>query len=201
MRNTTLIILGVLIIAVVFYFLVWKDMSTKTTPVEGGEQSEPKPKAGPELITPSGASMQLGARSVKIDRDHTAIGQNPSSYYANLSEGNAPGKNVLTSKQQVYPAIHFEVSFNDTCSPYIWYRSTLYKLLGSETDSQGNKTCYYRYDASIFPSELRMQLPFGKTDCSNYKYYVSGIEYVHKETKVETSNSLGALVYCYYTKK
>lgn len=201
MKNTGVIFLFLVVAALLYaaYYFVIKNKSTSTD--DGITiQSEPKPvhvetNIGEGDITPSVSG------SILVNSSEISTAQSPSTYFNSLTDKNVSSHNVLSFQAAHTPLIHFTSSFTGTCSQYVWYQRSMYVFVSSKSDNNGNKTCYYKFDKSIFPSQIKVKASVVSDNCSVFKYYISGIEYRFIDQKTE---SIGLGMYnkfCVYQKQ
>lgn len=152
----------------------------------------PAPVATP-VITPLGKGSTL--ITTGASQDTTQFG------YA-IKEGNLASYNLLTSAGSNPKLIHFTVPFNQTCYASIWYKSWLYYYRGFTQDANtGMKTCYYGTDKNRMWKELLVQTPVSGT-CSNFKLYLSGVEYRFTEIRlIGIDQYIGNVNFCVYKKQ
>lgn len=94
--------------------------------------------------------------------------------------------NILTSAGSNPTKIHYVTGFSSPCPQYIWYKNWFYSFRGTQTNDNGNKTCYYGINKSDLPNEIKVTIPNGQTQCKNFKLYISGVEYKFSERKFES---------------
>lgn len=173
MKTVFYIILAVIIIlAAAAIYLFYKNKKSNS----GNANTTP----GLGNATPLPATILLGQNSSQVSISDITATQGAS--FDNITEASLPSFNVLTSPGSNPGKIHFVVSFNTTCAPFVWYKNWLYSYLGSTQDTvSGNKTCYYGINSAKLPAELLVD-PTG-TSCQNFKLYISGIEYKYDSIK------------------
>jgi hypothetical protein len=133
----------------------------------------------------------LGIHSLQVNESDASAG---SLAFTGLAESNLAVFNILGAAVAVKPFIHFTTNFSNTCPQYVWYSKALYRYIGTVTNTSGIKTCYYKFDKAIFPSELKVMV--SALPCSAFKYYLSGVEYAYSGS--ETKQGLN---YCIYKKQ
>lgn len=162
--------------------------------VKNSDNTLAPPAEGNAIINPS-------IKSYTVHESATTPAPNPVLFLNNITNANIGSFNIFTSAGSNFEFINFTTQFNKQCPQYVWYKHWLYSFVASTTDANtGNKTCYYKVDKSVFPTELKIQTP--NSQCSNFKFYTSGVEYKFLEIRVETPNPLSTpITYCVYTKQ
>lgn len=146
--------------------------------------------------TPVPLPLGTGSTSVNIADTAQAVIN-----YTGMTEDNISSYNVLTSAGSNPNRIHYVTGFSSQCPQYVWYKNWLYSYRGTESDQNGNKTCYYGIDKSVLPASLEIQILTSNT-CTNFKVYVSGIEYKYDKTIQKPATlSSGMKSYCVYVKQ
>lgn len=135
----------------------------------------------------------IGFRSTKVNESDTAsvsLG-----VFNQLAEATVSSFNILASPVKVTTFIHYETNFSNGCPQYIWYQQALYTKIGEKIDStSGIKTCYYGFNKSVLPNELKIMV--STLPCTQFKYYLSGVEYSYSKSTQEQG-----IAYCYYNKQ
>lgn len=196
MRTALYILAGLIAAGLLVWLFIIRpaqkpDSGIKPPPLPFNSDSEP----------PNVTEHQLALPSLAVKESDVSEAANPSTYFSLLIDTNVNSYNIHTTTDKVKPLIHFVTSFNKKCPPYIWYNYGLYSYLSEQTDAQGNKTCYYKFDKSVLPDELKIRISMPPYQCSQFKYYLSGIEYKFKEAKVVPGGIGGAKYFCIYEKQ
>lgn len=143
----------------------------------------------------------LGFNSTKVALTDVAPASNPNSLFISANESNVASYNIFTYAVFGKGFIHYDTNFSTSCPPYLWYKKSYYSLLGSNTDASGVKTCYYKLDKNVLPQQLKVQSLTPPYACTEFKYYVSGVEYVFDKAVAEGTGLAGTKHYCLYNKK
>lgn len=200
MKIFGIVILVLILAAAGVYFFLYRKPS-KTAPDETINTNANPANSGSALPSIGGGTAV--SLSTLVNSSDVIAASFPSTYFDYVTDQNLTSHNIFTSQLSAVPSsIHYTSAFNNTnsCSQYIWYKKFLYVLVNTNTDNQGNKTCYYKLDKSVLPGNLKVQSTSTPANCLAYVYYLSGVQY--KFHKATTENGLtGTKHYCNYAKQ
>jgi len=182
MRIALYILAGLIAAGLLVWLFIIRPAQKSDEP--GDYQPPPRPISPNNTGLPDVSEQELSLPSLSVKESDVVEAVNPSTYFTGLFDTNVNSYNIHTSPDKVKPLIHYVTSFNKKCPPYIWYNYGLYSYRSEQTDSQGNKTCYYKFDKSVLPAELQIRISIPPYQCSQFKYYLSGVEYKFKKSKV-----------------
>lgn len=195
------IVVGVVIVAagIAAYFLFFSDDTDEGNNTGGNTGGGTgNSGAGSLNINPNATAIGLGYGSTAVNQADT-VGI-AGADFTGLTEDNIKSRNVLTAAGSNPAKIHFTVAFNASCPAFVWYKNWLYAFDQSVQNSNtGIKTCYYSVKPSTLPAQLLVMAPT-QGDCTNFKLYISGVEYKYVE-KTSIVTGLGfPKLYCVYKK-
>lgn len=147
-------------------------------------------------VNPSeGSGTTLGYGSVKINASEVREGK---LNLGSLNLSNLIVNNVLSVSSNPLAFVHYETgNTQGGCPSSIWWRNSFYVVVGSNINSQGIKTCYYKFDRSAFPSSIKINPELGS--CNTQGYYISGVKY-NFSGKQAIPQTLPVKYNCIYTK-
>lgn len=206
-----IIIIGVIILAIIglsvaYYYWIYKPAHPDIKEGDGCTTDDGKigtiqnGACVPVSSTPAPPSISelpfippIGFRSTKVNGSDTSSAS--LGIFNQISESTLSLLNILPAPVKVTQFIHYETNFSNGCPQYIWYQQALYTKMGEKTDStSGIKTCYYRFNKSVLPNELKIMV--STLPCTQFKHYLSGVEYSYSKSTQELGNN-----YCFYYKQ